>query len=403
MQPRGIVVAMDEEDENNKSQEKKTRVRQYAKDYKGSIVVYIHGNGKTLKTRSIYKEIFEKFITVSQVTLINEHKIKVLFGEKSTDSGSLAESRSLAIEEANSLATHTVKDARTYIPAKLAEVQGVISWPIGEDINEFVTNGKGKFNNILMKEVKVLEVTRLLKKSNEAASQQKLEETGVVIVTFPGQLLPHKLSLDGLIIPVREYRKREMFCKNCKRYGHTEKMCNNKKLEKIEFLCLQCKSNEHESGNANCPRRKSIEEKKFKVEKKLRQTTYAEILKRLDPNNSMPGNIPEAMEVAHLALPTKKQMMETRKIDKKEREKPPPKASKAQPQQRKLTTPPGFQQTQKFESDITESAIDFMITTMNDFNIPPTFQDFIVKYLTPIIDKFLKKLTDTFMQKLCSF
>lgn len=394
-QPRGIVVAM-VEDERNKTEKQKTRVRQYATDYKGSIIVYIHANGETLKTKEIYKHVFKTYKTVSEVTLVNEHKIKILFGEKLTDN------RALAIKEANSLA-NTVKNSRAYIPAKLAEVQGVISWPVGEDINEFVTNGKGKFNNILMSEVKVLEVTRLLRKSNEAAAQQKLEETGIVIVTFPGQVLPHKLCLDGLIIPVREYRKREMFCENCKRYGHTKKMCNNKKLEIISFLCIQCKTNEHLSGSVNCPRRKTIEQRKAKVEKKLRQTTYAEILKQLDPNNSMPGDIPEAMDVAPLALPTKKLMNEQRKIDKREiqKNKPPSKAAKTQPQQQ--SSPPGFQKPHKFESDITDSAIDFMITTMNDFNIPPSFQNFIMKYLTPIIDKFLKKLEDTVMQKLCSF
>jgi hypothetical protein len=235
--------------EQKTEQTKETRVRQYPHDYKGEIIVFVHAISEGLKCKEIQKYVFQNYKFVSILESINEHKMKIIFESKE---------RELAIKEANILVKITRSAYRFYIPAKFAEVQGVISWPKGEDIKDFRKNGRGKFNNPALSDVKVLEVTRLLKSSIDA-SKESLVETGTVIVTFSGQILPQKLECDKLVIPVRAFRRREMFCKNCKKYGHTEKRCNNKKLDSEDFKCIQCKSNEHENGDITCPRRKIIE------------------------------------------------------------------------------------------------------------------------------------------------
>lgn len=217
------------------------RVRYYASDYKGDILVFIHTSGEGLKADAIYKTLFKHFKNISQVTLVNKNKIKVLF-----DGG---EKRKESIVEANTLAECVIKDCSIYIPAKYVEVQGVVSWPVCEKIDDFVINGKGKFRNPLMKRLKVLDSIRLKKKSSEASNEPKLEDTSIVIVTFEGNLLPDSLEIDKLLVSVREYRRHEMWCEICRRYGHTQKFCNNKKLENPTYLCMQCKLNDHQSGS----------------------------------------------------------------------------------------------------------------------------------------------------------
>jgi hypothetical protein len=178
--------------EQKMDQKKETRVRQYPQDYKGEFIVLTHATSEGLKCKEIQKYVFTNFKTVSHMESINEHKIKIVFESKERES---------AIKEANTLVRMNRSSYRFYIPANLAEVQGVISWPKGEDIKDFLKNGKEKFNNPAINTVKVLEVTRLLKSSSEASSET-LMETGTVIVTFASQILPHKLECDKLVIPV---------------------------------------------------------------------------------------------------------------------------------------------------------------------------------------------------------
>lgn len=229
-----------------------TRVRKYSLNYRGEIVVLIRAKEKedSLQSRKLFKHIFESFKYTSKVTQVNQHKIKVEFHEREKDNNKNTndvikreagisiddDERTQAIKEANILVKRGLEHCHVYIPAKYSEVQGVISWPIGEDTTDFLPSSKGIFNNSMINEVELIDIVRLKKKSSEASNVQQLENTSIVIVTFEGVLLPDKLKYDRMIIPVREYRRREMFCVNCKRYGHTQKFCNNKK-SKIQHTC----------------------------------------------------------------------------------------------------------------------------------------------------------------------
>ena len=58
--------------------------------------------------------------------------------------------------------------------------------------------------------------------------------TSVVRVTFPGQIIPERIEIEGLLLRTREFRRRVMFCDNCLKYNHTSKLCNNKQnLQKV--------------------------------------------------------------------------------------------------------------------------------------------------------------------------
>jgi hypothetical protein len=204
------------------------------------------------------------------------------------------------------------------------------------------------------------------------------------------------------VIPVRAFRRREMFCKNCKKFGHTEKRCNNKKLNSEEFKCHPCKSNDHENGSITCPRRKIIEARRFKIEKKLRQRTYAEILKELDPTNTMPGEIPPSVVVTPLVLPSRKQSSEWKKKKKEPADKPAAKSEKKSPQTLPSTSkglPPGLRKAEDKEESFTDSIMEFVKSVMDDMKVPEAIQQIIIFYSTPYLEKFFTKCTDTFMQK----
>lgn len=395
---------------------RETRVRQYANNYKGEITVFIHTEDeKGIQTRKIYEQLFKNYIYIKLVTQVNAYKIKIVFHESSkkksdvTTGGTSKQSnlsdREKAIKEANDLAKSQIGSCHVYIPANYCEVQGVISWPIGQEISEFVISGKGKFSNELLNEVKILETLRLKKKSNEASNVNSLEDTSIVIVTFEGNLLPKKLRLDRMFIPVREYRRREMFCENCKKYSHTKKMCNNKKLDNPAFLCIACKSNDHLGGTNQCPKRKVLEKKHASTIKKLRERTYAEMLKELDPHG-VSHEAPERLAVAPLSFLTRKEEAAQKQAQKAQQTpatQRPQSTSKQKSTQSSNKFPPGFQknsdQTQE-PDEFTNSIVDFLKSLMNDINVPPALQQIICTYATPYIDKFLKNFTNTLMDKI---
>ena len=383
---------------------KQTRIRQYGKEYKGEIIVFIHASGDGLKLEPIYKTLFKNLKYISRVIVVNKNKIKVQFeGE---------ENRHNAIAEANTLAQADLKGCTIYIPAKYVEIQGVVSWPIGETIENFVSNGKGKFRNPMMKNLKVLDSVRLMKRSNEASNDPKLEDTSIVIITFEGNLLPDTLEIEKLCIPVREYRRREMFCVECKRYGHTRKRCNNKKLVNPAYLCMACNTNDHLGGSIQCPRRKVLEKKHSMTMKKLRKRTFAEMLKELDPTGEAHES-PTDSTVPPMSFPSRKEEKAQKLAKKTEPVVQPPQKPSRQIQTSSSSNkyPPGYkkqntsEQPQKF-NDFTNAIIDGIKSFMMDINVPPPLQLIIIGKIGPYINSFIRKFTDSFektMLEFCSF
>jgi hypothetical protein len=382
LSPRGIVVAMVEKN--------KTRIRQYANNYKGEIIVLIHAAGDGLHTKSIYKHLFGQYKFITHITLVNKNKIKVLFGEK--------ENRLAAIKEANSLAKCGVNSCNVYIPAKFVEVQGVVSWPVQEKIDEFTSHGKGKFRNSNISEVKVLDSIRLKRKANVASSEQILEDTSIVIVTFQGNLLPDTLELDRMLIPVREYRRREMFCENCRFYGHTKKYCNNKKLDHPTYLCIPCQTNNHLGGSNQCPRRKVLEHKHIMTMRKLRKRTFAEILQEIDPEAQV-HEAPATITAAPMSFPTRRQEVAQKHAKKSEAVFHQPqkisKSTKSTQQSNKY--PPGFK---KPGTQTNNQYSTILKTSLNDTNLPPWLQEIIETYVVPYIDELVEKFIDHCKEKM---
>lgn len=409
-------------DEEVEDERQSNRIRQYPEGHKGPYVVNIRAVNKPLESKKIQKYVFDTYKHVKEIIHLNEHKIKVVFEERaekkiaSENGASSSQSNSLltlkgdkiisgiksALDEANDLPKSPVwnKKFRVYIAAKHVEVQGVISWPKNEEITDFVQLGEGKFSNPQIKSVKVIEATRLKKKTGEA-SNETLEDTGVVILTFEGVLLPNKVNVEGLLIPVRQFRNKQMYCARCKRYNHTEKMCNNKKVEEpTDDTCMHCKSNEHVTGDMKCPKRKFLEKKSMLTEKKIRKKTIAEVLKELDPEATMQN---ESNVEAFPLLPgmSRKRAAEKRNADKEkysdvlkspERKKKPPNENEG--------LPPGFVNPNRVENAEMDSVAEFIKSIIDGMDFPPFIKNLIIKFVTPFIQKLVEKFTNTVMQNL---
>uniref|UniRef100_W8BG04 Nucleic-acid-binding protein from transposon X-element n=2 Tax=Ceratitis capitata TaxID=7213 RepID=W8BG04_CERCA len=80
----------------------------------------------------------------------------------------------------------------------------------------------------------VHEVKKIYKKKDN-----QLLETGLIIITFTTTLLPTKINVGYLKVPIRPYIPPPMRCKNCWKYNHLAKFCKNTKI------CPNCANNYH--------------------------------------------------------------------------------------------------------------------------------------------------------------
>jgi hypothetical protein len=402
--------------------ERQSRIRQYPVGHKGPLIVNIRtSNDIPLESKKIHKFVFENFLHVLEIIQVNEHKLKIVFEERAKNvalqlkDGEIssmeveAPPTKSAREEANELPKRNelTKNYRVYIPAKYVEINGVISVPKNESVEDFVKYGAGKFVNPYLDEIKILEAVRLMKKvdgSENASTSNQLEPTGIVVITFEGTVRPNTVNLNNWLIPVKEFRIKKMFCEKCKRYNHTEKFCNNKKVTiPNDIKCLQCKTSNHASGDLKCPKRIEMEKKAQKAARNERRKTVAEMLKDLDPQNVMPNELESDMIFPPLTGATRK-----RRANTKANQKSSTYASVVKsPERKKLNLsetlkapPPGFINPIAKENELVEGIVDFIRSIINDMEIPPFAKGIVEKFFLPYVHKIVEKLTNSVMQKI---
>lgn len=267
------------------------RVRQYNTSHKGPFVVYIRSkDGERIKPVTVTKLLFSNFSKkLKRVDQVNAFKLRVTCA---------------TMDDANELPKSAILSAlRVYIPASEVETDGVISLEIEDNIQEVVSTGKGVFDNSSIPEVKVLQAFRLSRNVIDEDGKTEKKATTAVRVTFEGTLLPQRLVLDGLRIPVRLYRPLEMFCEKCQRTGHTKKYCTNQpKCAKCEGdhltsactsteppkVCVLCKTEHVNHSRAACPKMKEADERKLNKAKKQQHFSYAEAVNSISMNPFAP-------------------------------------------------------------------------------------------------------------------
>lgn len=118
------------------------RVRQYPSSDKGPFLVSIRTiDNRSLKSDKITKMIRQKIKTDVEIKQVNANKLNVLFPVEKINDLSIDDLLiTLAREEANSLPKWEAinKEYRVYIPEERVEVMGVISWAVGQNLENLM-------------------------------------------------------------------------------------------------------------------------------------------------------------------------------------------------------------------------------------------------------------------------
>lgn len=162
-------------------------------------------------------------------------------------------------------------------------------------------------NNLI---TQIRRITKSTEIQNENANQPrddtnstkyKTTNTGLIIVTFGGKILPEKIIAGYESYPVRPYIPRPMRCMKCQRFGHTQKKCRstNPKCGKCaeEHQTYECKSTIIKCTNCNgnhlakektCP--------KFILENEINALKHTKNISFQEARNIVTQNRPDLMQ-----------------------------------------------------------------------------------------------------------
>jgi len=102
-------------------------------------------------------------------------------------------------------------------------------------------------NEDILNELKtqnVTEVNKILRKKDN-----NLEETGLIILTFATTTLPETINIGYERVKIRPHIPRPLKCRNCQKFNHPTKACNNEKT------CSNC-SEVHSPDDEDCTKPK---------------------------------------------------------------------------------------------------------------------------------------------------
>lgn len=378
------------------------RIRQYALDNKGPFVVHIRSKSTKhpLESRKISKFIRDTFKTNVTMRQVNENKISVEFSEKvEPGTNRIIFTNDNARKDANELPNckELNRKYRVYIQEKDVEIIGCVKYAAPQEALDICTFGEGKFKNPKLPSIKILEASRFYSKTEEVDENGgvKLKPSNDVRVTFSGLILPDFVVIDQLMIPVRKFHKKQMFCESCKGYNHTEKFCNNKKLEVTnKASCIHCKVDTHQTGDKGCPRRQTLEKRDKISLTKMQKKTFAEMLQQYVPDAIMPG---ESLLDQHfpLQLGTKRQRKQNQQSTSNTSPNESPVRKRTCENTLNTGTPPGFRNPNQDEIEADHQVKKFITDFINNMGLPPFIQNLVESFIVPIICKLVNSFTNS--------
>lgn len=369
------------------------RVRYYPTDYKDPLIVFIRVLKDPFKLLHFTKYITKTYPSTIYIKPENKQKIKLEFNNR---------------DDANKICQDTTfKDFRVYIPAERTEVQGIIILSGDTNVDDIATLGVGKFKHPGLDVVKILDVNRN-KKLDENA---ELITLNTVRVTFQGTVLPDYVKYMSLLIRVRPYTPRVLFCSNCLLYNHSEKYCTRKpKCDNCDgehpskdceiditspTTCKNCESL-HKTGHSDCPATTEYKKKKVQSIMKKRKQSFA-ILSQL--GDHMPGESIETIRnntfTPDLSNPfthnipkhTKSNASKKRKAsDSFHTDNIDQPATSGTSKHHPNFKAPGYQ---KSDNDISNLVLSFC----KELEIPPIILKFVELYVIPFIEKIWTKFS----------
>ena len=183
-----------------------TRVKQYHSNAKGPYTVFVRKKDVPIDPLKIQKFVYKNYKSCSKAFCVNEQKLKFEF----TD-----------VNEANEIVYDlNLMDYKVNVPADSVEVRGVINIIATVDIKNFCNSANGGFQNPNIPKVKILDAFRFTAPGTSNPINK-------VKITFEGTVLPDHIILDQhLIIRVRPYYPKPLFCEKCLAYNHTKLYCS---------------------------------------------------------------------------------------------------------------------------------------------------------------------------------
>lgn len=265
------------EDGDNVSRKLTTRIKKYCEEDKNprGFNVFISAlKGEAFKPVSLTLALHSDYPSP-------QHAIKIFYLSKTKIRVNCDSPKT-----ANDIATN-VKYLVSYqiqINFQNVEIKGRV--PIDPNYSEeYIYNSVEIYNeNTLYKKPKILEVFRIQKKTSENGMVH-YTNTNNVILTFQGQVLPRKIILDQLIIPVFVQTENIRQCKKCWRFGHSVKgcrsnieICNNCGDTMHEnadspclMKCINCGLNDHSANSKTCPIYMHRRDKNIEIAKSTRR------------------------------------------------------------------------------------------------------------------------------------
>lgn len=185
-------------------------IRTYPVSSSGPFYVYIKKRQVSLSLLTLADDINKRYRSVQEIRCHSPVKIRVSFTDRN---------------EANGL----VKDKyfreqyHVFVPCNHVEVDGVA---YSEDISPSTmkSQGIGKFKDSHLKPTKI-KFCRQLSKFSETDNCY-VPSPGLRI-TFHGKVLPDFVQYKNIVMPIRPYFPKVMYCINCTQYGHTKKHCSS--------------------------------------------------------------------------------------------------------------------------------------------------------------------------------
>lgn len=192
------------------------RIKLYPKSANAPYVVFLRRVECSINVLQIAEFLHSTYKSVVEILKVNDAKLKISF-EKRKEANRFIQCPSLRTSY------------HLYPPSHMVEIDGVV---YDQFINpaEIKRNGFGVYKDVNAPAVPVVDVRVLSKCTTDGQN----DISKPIRITFSAIILPDYFQIRSVLLPLRFFYPKPMFCAHCKQYGHTARYCFN------QICCFKC-------------------------------------------------------------------------------------------------------------------------------------------------------------------